>query len=41
MLYPGDAGYETGIRETEGDRHRAFWVDGIIDYERSFEFPPA
>jgi len=41
MLYPGDAGYETGDRETEGVRHRAFWVDGVIDYERSFEFPPA
>ncbi len=41
MLYPGDAGYETGDREAEGDRHRAFWVDGVIDYERSFEFPPA
>ena len=39
MLYPGDAGYETGDREAEGDRHRAFWVDGVIDYERSFEFP--
>ena len=41
MLYPGDAGYETGDRETEGVRHRAFWVDGVIDYERSFAFPPA
>ena len=41
MLYPGDAGYETGDREAEGGRHRAFWVDGVIDYERSFEFPPA
>jgi 8-oxo-dGTP pyrophosphatase MutT (NUDIX family) len=41
MLYPGDAGYETGDREAEGDRHRAFWVDGVIDYERSFEFPAA
>ena len=41
MLYPGDAGYETGDREAEGVRHRAFWVDGVIDYERSFEFPPA
>jgi len=41
MLYPGDAGYETGVRETEGDRHRAFWVDGVIDYERSFEFSSA
>ena len=41
MLYPGDAGYETRDREAEGDRHRAFWVDGVIDYERSFEFPRA
>ena len=41
MLYPGDAGYETGDRETEGDRHRALWVDGVIDYERSFEFASA
>lgn len=41
MLYPGDAGYETSDREAEGDRHRAFWVDGVIDYERSFEFPRA
>ena len=41
MLYPGDAGYEMGNRKAEGDRHRAFWVDGVIDYERSFEFPPA
>lgn len=41
MLYPGDAGYETSDREAEGDRHRANWVDGVIDYERSFEFPRA
>ena len=41
MLYPGDAGYETGDRETEGDRHRAVWVDGVIDYERSLEFASA
>lgn len=41
MLYPGDAGYETSDREAEGDRHRAFWVDGVIDYERSFEFSRA
>ena len=41
MLYPGDTGYEAGDREAEGVRHRAFWVDGVIDYERSFEFPPA
>ena len=41
MLYPGDTGYETADREAEGVRHRAFWVDGVIDYERSFEFPPA
>lgn len=39
MLYPGDAGYESGDREAEGARHRAFWVDGVIDYERSFNFP--
>lgn len=41
MLYPGDAGYETGDREVRGARHRAFWVDGVIDYERSFDFPSA
>lgn len=41
MLYPGDAGYETSDREAEGDRHRAFLVNGVIDYERSFEFPRA
>jgi len=39
MLYPGDAGYESGEREAAGDRHRAFWVDGVIDYQRSFAFP--
>ena len=41
MLYPGDAGYETDDRDAEGDRHRAFWMDGVVDYERSFEFPAA
>lgn len=41
MLYPGDAGYERGDREVRGARHRAFWVDGVIDYERSFDFPSA
>lgn len=40
MLYPGDAGYELGDRDLEGDRHRAFWVDGVIDYQRSFDFLP-
>ena len=38
MLYPGDAGYENSDREVQGDRHRARWADGIIDYERSFDF---
>ena len=41
MLYPGDAGYEASDREASGDRHRALWVDGVIDYERSFEYPLA
>ena len=39
MLYPGDAGYESGDRSLEGSRHRALWVDGVITYERDFPFP--
>ena len=39
MLYPGDAGYEKGDRFSPGARHRAGWTDGIITYERSFDFP--
>lgn len=39
MLYPGDAGYVDGDKNTEGPRHRASWADGVIDYVRSFEFP--
>jgi 8-oxo-dGTP pyrophosphatase MutT (NUDIX family) len=39
MLYPGDAGYESGNRSVEGARHRAMWVDGVITYRRDFSFP--
>ena len=39
MLYPGDAGYESGNRSFEGPRHRAMWVDGVITYQRDFSFP--
>ena len=39
MLYPGDAGYESGNRSVEGVRHRAMWVDGVITYRRDFSFP--
>lgn len=39
MLYPGDAGYESGNRSVEGARHRATWVDGVITYRRDFSFP--
>jgi 8-oxo-dGTP pyrophosphatase MutT (NUDIX family) len=38
MLYPGDAGYDRSDKLAPGERHRARWVDGVIDYERSFEF---
>ena len=38
MLYPGDAGYDRSDKLALGERHRALWVDGVIDYERSFEF---
>ena len=38
MLYPGDAGYESGNRSVEGARHRAIWVDGVIAYRRDFSF---
>ena len=38
MLYPGDAGYESGHRSVEGARHRAMWVDGVITYRRDFSF---
>jgi hypothetical protein len=38
MLYPGDAGYDGSDELAPGERHRARWVDGVIDYERSFEF---
>lgn len=37
MLYPGDAGYDASDKEAPGSRHRARWVDGVIDYERSVE----
>ncbi|MEK9576669.1 MAG: NUDIX hydrolase [Luminiphilus sp.] len=39
MLYPGDAGYESGNRSVEGARHRATWVNGVITYRRDFSFP--
>lgn len=39
MLYPGDAGYQSGNRSVEGARHRAMWVDGVITYRRDFSFP--
>lgn len=39
MLYPGDAGYQSGNRSVEGARHRAMWVDGVIKYRRDFSFP--
>ena len=39
MLYPGDAGYQSGNRSIEGARHRAIWVDGVITYQRDFSFP--
>ena len=39
MLYPGDAGYQSGSRSVEGARHRAMWVDGMITYRRAFSFP--
>jgi 8-oxo-dGTP pyrophosphatase MutT (NUDIX family) len=39
MLYPGDAGYESGNRSVEGALHRATWVDGVITYRRDFSFP--
>ena len=39
MLYPGDAGYQSGNRSVEGARHRAMWVDGVITYRRNFSFP--
>lgn len=35
ILYPGDAGYETGTLEHDGPRHR-LWSDGkLFRYERS------
>jgi 8-oxo-dGTP pyrophosphatase MutT (NUDIX family) len=34
MLYPGDAGYESGEPEAEGPRHRLWAVAGSWRYER-------
>jgi len=39
MLYPGDAGYQSGKRSDVGAKHRAMWVDGVITYQRDFSFP--
>ena len=38
MLYPGDAGYEDANLQATGERHRAQWSDGVIAYERSYEY---
>ena len=38
MLYPGDAGYEGANPQATGERHRAQWSDGVIAYERSYEY---
>ena len=38
MLYPGDAGYEDANPQANGERHRAQWSDGVIAYERSYEY---
>ncbi|MDB2654610.1 NUDIX hydrolase [Luminiphilus sp.] len=39
MLYPGDAGYEDADPQATGERHRAQWSDGVVAYERSYEYP--
>ena len=38
MLYPGDAGYQDANPQAIGERHRAQWSDGVIAYERSYEY---
>jgi len=35
MLWHGDAGYTSGDRRREGERHRLVMADGAWSYERT------